>query len=179
MRKKHGDNIPKKDWIWSSFLLMGSIVIMLALGLDLGIVSVEKVYNTAKWAEIRSNLWQASEIVSDIVIAYSAMLSTIVVFYYSVIENKRLGIPYRRFISYTIGSRTIPILFTVTLLLTIVMAVIRYIPLKHTMFACAAYILLVQTFAIIEILLSTSYEHCKRVIYFIFTGREYFWHSCI
>lgn len=156
--------LKKKRWIWISILAAGMIVISWALKADLHPEEKSMFADWEWWTEMRYKLWLASEMVCDVVIAYSTMLAAVVIFYYSVTENKRLGIPYRRLIAYTVGPHTIPVLFIVTLLLTVFMVVSRHIPWKHTMYISAAYILLLQTCVIIEILRSTSYDYGKQVI---------------
>lgn len=113
---------------------------------------------------MRNKLWQASGTVCDVLIAYSTMLAAVVIFYYSVSENKQLGVPYRWLITYTVGSFTIPVLFVFTLLLTMFVVISHDIPWKHTTYVCAIYILLLQTFVIVLILCSMSHDYRKRVI---------------
>lgn len=158
------DVLKKKEWIWILILLLGGTVIFFSLCMDMGKIEVGYFIDTICDARVKSVLWQASETICGAVITYSTMLVAIVVFFYSVIDNKRLGIPYRRLIAYTIGSHTIPILFMAILLLTIFMLIVRSVPWRYTTFACIIYILMIQIFVIIEILISTSYKHCKRII---------------
>lgn len=152
--------LTKKGWIWLSILVAGVIAIAWALKVDIYPKSGND-FACQWWPEIRSKLWQASGMICDVVVAYSTMLAAVVIFYYSVTENKRLGVPYRRLIAYTVGPLTIPILFVVTLLLAVFMVVSHHMPWKHTTYVCAIYILLLQTCIIIEILRSTSYD-CGR-----------------
>lgn len=156
--------VKKKEWIWILVFLVGGVFLIAAMCLDCGVIERGRFADIVWWKELRAKLWLASEAICDVVVAYSTMLAAIVIFYYSVIENKRLGIPYRQIISYTIGPHTIPALFVAVLLLTVFMLISCYIPWKHTTYACAIYLFVIQTFVIIEILLSTSYEHGKRVI---------------
>lgn len=156
--------VKKKEWIWASILLLGGGFIIWAMCLDCGVIERGRIADIILWRDLRYKMWLASETICDAVVAYGAMLAAIVVLYYSVSENKRLGIPYRRIIYYTVGRHTIPALFVIVLLLTIFMLISHRIPLKHTMYTCAIYILVIQTFVIIEILLSTSYERGKKVI---------------
>lgn len=163
-RKNDKTIITKKDWIWIVTLLFGGITVIFALFVDMGIIEIGCVIDKICKIEVRNVLWQASETVCNVTVTYTTMLAAIIVFFYSVIDNKRLGIPYRRLISYTIGSRTIPVLFMTTLLLTVFMVIVRFLSLKYTVYSCFIYILMVQIFVIIQILVSTSYQHCKRVI---------------
>lgn len=156
--------LEKKGWIWLSTLVVGMIALRYAIKVDLHPGRVKGFIGWEWWPEIRCKLWQASGMVCDVVIAYSTMLAAVVIFYYSVTENKRLGVPYRKLIAYTVGSLTIPVLFVVTLLLTVFVVVSHHIPWKHTMYVCVVYILLLQTCMIVEILRSTSYDYGKQVI---------------
>ena len=154
----------KKDWIWIVILLLGVIAVIFAIYVDIGKIDSGRFVGKICKAEVRNVLWQSSETMSDIIVTYSTVLAAIVVFFYSMIDKKRLGVPYRRLISYTIGSRTIPVLFMTALLLTIVMKIVWCFSMKYTVFMCMGYIFMIQIFVIIQILASTSYRHCKRVI---------------
>lgn len=154
----------KTGWIWIVILLLGGIAITFAVHVDLGKIDSGSFADNICKKEVRNLLWQASEKMCDVIVTYSTMLVAIVVLFYSMIDNKRLGVPYRRLISYTVGSRTIPILFMATLLLTVFMKMACCISMKYTVCVCMGYILMIQVFVIIEILVSTSYQHCKRAI---------------
>lgn len=154
----------QKGCIWILILLIGLIAIGWALKVDLYPERENHFIRWEWWPEIRYKLWQASEMVCNVVIAYSAMLATVVTFYYSITGNKRWGVPYRRLIKYTAGSWTIPVLFVVVLLLTVFMAIAHHVPWKHTMYVCAAYIVLIQTYLIVKILGSTSHAYGRWVI---------------
>lgn len=156
--------LEKKGWIWFLTLVIGMIALGCALKIDLSPEERIEFISWEWWPKIRHKLWQASEMICNLVIAYSTMLAAVVIFYYSVTENKRLGVPYRRLSAYTVGSFTIPVLFIETLFLTVFVVVSHYMPWKHTMYVCAIYILLLQTCMIIQILRSTSYDYGKRVI---------------
>ena len=156
--------LEKKGWICSSILMVGIGAIICAIYADLHPKGGGRFIGWDWWPELRYKLWQASGMVCDVVIAYSTMLAAVVIFYYSVTENKRLGVPYRRLIAYTVGPLTIPALFVITLILTVFVVVFHHIPWKHATYVCTIYILLLQTFIIVLILRSTSYDCGKRVI---------------
>lgn len=156
--------LEKKGWIWLLILMAGMIALVYSLKVDLYPEASREFISWGWWPEIRHKLWQASAMVCEVLVAYSTMLAAVVIFYYSVTENKRLGIPYRRLIAYTVGPFTIPVLFVATLLLTVLMVVFHHMLWKHTMYVCAIYILFLQTYMIVEILRSTSHDYGKRVI---------------
>ena len=170
MGEKHKDTklrkffLENKKWIWLLILTVGIIAIGCALKVDLYPEKGNGFIDRDWWPELRYKLWQASGMVCDVLIAYSTMLAAVVIFFYSVTENKRLGVPYRRLITYTVGSLTIPVLFVVTLFLTVFVVVAHHMPWKHTTYVCAIYILLLQTYMIALILCSTSYAYGKRII---------------
>lgn len=164
--------VTKKGWLWLSALMVGMAAIAYALVVDLYPCGSE-IIGWEWWPGIRHRLWQAAGTVCDVIIAYSTMLAAVVIFYYSVTENKRLGVPYRKLMAYSVGSLTIPILFVAILLLTVFLVVSLHIPWKHTAYVSAIYILLLQTCMIIEILRSTSYEYGKKVICRV--GRKEYW----
>ncbi|MDE7428908.1 MAG: hypothetical protein K2N00_06515 [Lachnospiraceae bacterium] len=156
--------INRKDWIWVLFFLLGGISITMTLIVDYGIIRPESYIDMTSWVGVKCVLWEAAEFMCNVIVTYGTMLVASVIFFYSMIDNKRLGIPYRWPIKYTIGSHTIPILFMMTLLLTVFMVMARSASWKYTTYACMGYILLVQIFVIFNILLSTSYKHCKQII---------------
>lgn len=166
--KKEYDNTfqNKKGCIRILFLWLGVVFILWALFVDVGLdrVGVRQFVDNICGTEIKCRVWQVADAVFNIVVTYSTALVAVVVFFYSVIDNKRLGIPYRRLITYTIGSWTIPVLFVTVLGLTVCMAAARFWPFRYATVVCEIYLLLLQGYVIIQILLSTSYRHCKRVI---------------
>lgn len=166
--KKEYDNAfqNKKGCIRILFLWLGVVFILLALCVDMGLdrVGIKQFANNICSTEVKCCVWRVAEAVFNIVVTYSTALVAVVVFFYSVIDNKRLGIPCRRLITYTIGSWTIPVLFMTVLVLTVFMALVRFVPLRYTTVICEIYTLLIQIWVVIQILLSTSYQHCKRVI---------------
>lgn len=157
--------IEKKGWIWLSVIAVGVLAIGFALLVDLKFIGREGI-NSINWlSELRYRLWQASEAVCNAIIAYSTVLATMVIFFYSVTENKRLGVPYRKLISYSVGPFTIPISFVFVLFLTMFMVLAQRIPLKYTTYICAGYIFVLQNCMITGILCSTSYSYGKRIIW--------------
>lgn len=170
MKKEHADTIAdnafleNKDKVWITILLIGGVAIFAAWGMDAGFIWGKQWVNQICSTELKCRLWQMAESVFNIVVTYSTMLVAVVVLFYSMFDNKRLGIPYRRLITYTIGSRTIPVLFVTVLVLTVVLSVIRFVPWRYTSCVCEVYILLIQVYVIGVIMQSTSYQHCKRVI---------------
>lgn len=172
MKKEDGELIydytflKKKDHIWILVLLFGGVFLSWAfcVDVDVDIAGIRQYVNQICSTEMKCRVWRMIDEVFNIVVTYSTMLVAVVVFFYSVMDNKRLGIPYRRLIAYTIGSRTIPVLFVTVLVLTVFMAVVRLVPLRYTACICEMYILLIQVCVIIQILLSTSYQYCKWMI---------------
>ncbi len=153
--------IDRKDWNWILFLVLGGAAIVWALLADYDLIPFME---QASWGWIKGILWDSAEFMCNVIVTYETMLVASVIFFYSVMDNKRLGIPFRRLLDLTIGSHTIPILFMITLLLTVFMVMARSVSWKYTTYVCMGYILLVQMYVIINILLSTSYAHCKRII---------------
>ncbi|NBJ92171.1 hypothetical protein [Parablautia muri] len=157
----------RKNWVWFSFLVLGWICIILALGVDLNwfwYYKLEMLIKPDLAFKIKHALWNASAEMCGNVITYGTMLAAVVLFFYGVIDNRRLGIPYRRLAAYTIGSRTIPIMFVVNWILSLSTYVLHYLELRYTVYAVMLYVLVVQTFVMIQILMSTSFRHCKKVI---------------
>ncbi len=153
--------INKKDWNWILILALGGAAIVRALLADYDMIPVRE---REDWAWIKGILWDSAEFMCNVIVTYGTMLVASVIFFYSVMDNKSLGIPYRRLLDLTIGSHTIPILFIITLLLTVFMVMARSVSWKYTTYVCMAYILMLQMYVIVNILLSTSYAQCKRII---------------
>ncbi|MCI8616412.1 hypothetical protein D7V94_15400 [Parablautia intestinalis] len=157
----------RKNRVWIIFLLLGVICITLALTVDLKWIKyfrLEALMAVDLAFKIKCAFWSASSGACGNVITYETVLAAVVLFFYGVIDNRRLGVPYRRLAAYTIGSRTIPVLFVVTWLLSLSTYVFHYLELRHTVYAIMLYVLGVQTFVIVQILMSTSYRHCKKII---------------
>lgn len=95
----------------------------------------------------------------------NAILASAVVFYYSVIDNHKEGIPHRTIVSYTYGSYTIPILFFLAMLLVPIAYFLYQFSAYITTYMCIAYTYMLQLWIILLILLSTSIQFSIRAIY--------------
>lgn len=92
----------------------------------------------------------------DQAINYTAILESAVIFFYGVSDNKRIGVPFRTIISYSFGSYSIPVLFVLSLVLTLL---INYVGQTGYLFLqgmIIIYILVLQLAVIVGILISTS-----------------------
>lgn len=75
--------------------------------------------------KIKSILWENQEDVLNVVLTLGTILAAAVIFFYSVQDNKKGGIPNRAIMSYTSGSFSVPILF---------LTIMFMIPLNHFTF---------------------------------------------
>lgn len=100
----------------------------------------------------------------DLVVTISTILTAAVVFFYSMIDTRRMGITNRTIISYYVGSYTIPIWFMFTL---IVLPGIRFFLDKgwdHIAIAAMVCVFILQLVIIRYILISTSFRLNIRII---------------
>lgn len=100
----------------------------------------------------------------DQAINYTAILESAVIFFYGVSDNKRIGVPFRTIISYSFGSYSIPVLFVLSLVLTLL---INYVGQTGYLFLqgmIIIYILVLQLAVIVGILISTSVNRAIRVV---------------
>lgn len=112
---------------------------------------------------LRNQIHNHIESYSEMIITYNTILTAVIIFFYSVMDNRRGGISYRTLISYTLGSWTLPGLFVITLLLMPFIYHFQEI-CRWTVIFFIFYIFLVQIFIIIMILVSTSYFFAIKVI---------------
>lgn len=112
---------------------------------------------------IKYRLHDCIELYCNMIITYNTILTAALVFFYSIMDNRRGGIPYRTLISYTFGSWTLPIMFMVTLLLMPIVYLIQE-NLRWTVFFLLCYMFFIQIFIIIIILRSSSFTSAMRVL---------------
>ena len=53
----------------------------------------------------------------NLIISYNAILAAAVILFYSVMDNRKEGIPHRRIMSFAFGSKSVPALFLISLIL--------------------------------------------------------------
>lgn len=100
----------------------------------------------------------------DFAVAVHTVLGAVAVYYYSVKDNRKEGIPHRTIMAYSFGSLAIPLLFAS--LTIMVMYVILVIHMRWYIIAILGlvYTLCIQAMCIGLILFSTSYHYTLHVI---------------
>lgn len=167
----------KIHWLFSGVLIICFILITLAIIIDL-FVNIKSTfyYFIAKilcsfgddFYEIGRNI---KHVISqnirgfyDTLITITTILSAAVIFFYSVQDNKREGIPHRAILAYSFGSYTIPIFFFSSLFILTSGYWLFYFNMRVTFIVCMAVSYIFQMAIIVLILFSTSYSCGLRVI---------------
>lgn len=100
----------------------------------------------------------------DIIMTLDTILAAAVIFYYSVQDNRKEGIPHRTIMAYTVGSFTIPVLL---ISIMVMMAINFWLISMHYVISAwvgLGFTFITQIIIIVWILLSTS---CQYSIYAI------------
>lgn len=108
--------------------------------------------------ELKNKLLNDMDTYRDLVMTLNTILTAVVIFYYSVQESRRGGIPHRTILAYTIGSFTIPVLFVNTLVLLPLCYIAGSFSWNWTACLCISFIYIMQMVIMISILASTSFQ---------------------
>lgn len=100
----------------------------------------------------------------NILITILTILSAIVIFFYSVQDNRKEGIPYRTILAYTVGSFTIPVFFFLSMLILPVSFWFYHFDMKISFVVCTFFSYCFQILIIGLILFSISLTFGQRVI---------------
>lgn len=100
----------------------------------------------------------------DILITISTILAATVIFFYSVQDNKKEGIPHRAILAYSFGSLTIPVFFFLSMLILPVSFWLYHVNMKISFVVCIFFSYCFQMLIIALILFSTSFSYGLRVI---------------
>lgn len=162
------------------FLVVGALLIGCALYLDnredvrfrwyryiVGFVNVYSEDLKGILLAIKCAIMESAVDYCNMVVTYNTILAAAVIFFYSILENRRGGISHRTLIAYSFGSWLIPVLFSVTLLLVPMMYVVKSLKLQLTTIACILYIFCLQIMIIFVILKSASFNNCIRFISYV------------
>lgn len=164
--KKLAD-IFRKKWSGKSLLLI-TIGTVLFLGVILEFFAILKLEyygnKVLEYLNVKSIIADSVDNYCNMVITYNTILTAAVVFFYSMLDNRRVGIPYRTIISYTFGSKSVPILFVITLLGAFLIYPLLAADKGTIVFMVATYIFVVQLIIIYIILKSTSFHYCIKVV---------------
>lgn len=100
----------------------------------------------------------------DLVVTISTILTAAVVFFYSIIDSRRMGITNRTIISYCVGSYTIPIWFMFTLIHLPMIRLVLDTGWCRAAAADVACVFILQLLIICLILISTSFRQHIKII---------------
>lgn len=94
----------------------------------------------------------------SMVLTIDTILAASVIFFYSMIDNRKTGIPHRTIIKYTFGSFMVPGLFFCTILLLPIMYTASSMEMVCTTWASIFFSYIFQLLILLVILFSTSYD---------------------
>lgn len=100
----------------------------------------------------------------DMLITISTILAATVIFFYSVQDNRKEGIPHRAILAYSFGSYTIPVFFFLSMFILPTGFWCFHFNMKVTFSVCMAFSYFFQMAIMVLILLSTSFTYGLRVI---------------
>ena len=151
--------------------------IFAAAYIDLNVSCKEKLYScvaetlsrhNSSWYEAVLSMKHAVadniEEFYDTLIAITSILAATVIFFYSVQDNKREGIPHRAILAYSFGSYTIPVFFFSSMLILPMSFWFFHFNMRVTFIVCMVGAYIFQIAIIALILFSTSYTCGLRVI---------------
>lgn len=100
----------------------------------------------------------------SMLITIDTILAAAVIFFYSVQDNRKEGIPHRAILAYSFGSYTIPVFFFLAMILLPVGLLLSLLGMKTTFLGCIAFVYFLQMLVIVLILVSTSQSFGQHVI---------------
>lgn len=169
--KKLADVFRRKWSKKSGLLIITGLILFFAVILDFGFEFKPEYHGLEYYGNEALIYLRVKRIVDtsvkdycNMVITYNTILTAAVVFFYSMLDNRRVGIPYRTIISYTFGSKSVPILFVITLIGAFLIYPLLAEGRTATVFMIATYIFGVQMIIIFIILNSTSFHYCIQVV---------------
>ncbi len=155
-RKKQVENIICKKVAWHFWLVLIVWVIVLLVAIV--------AECCAKTDSVAKMIGENIDKFYDLVVTISTILTAAVVFFYGIIDSKRLGVANRTIISYYVGGYTIPIWFILTLINLLILCLCINAEYVYVAVAETGYLFLLQLGIIFLILMSTSYrKHIKAI----------------
>lgn len=113
---------------------------------------------------VKAGIAANREAYCNLVVTLNTILAASVIFFYSVQDNKKGGIPHRTIISYAIGSLSIPILYILTMILVPMSYFSHALQLPWTIYVCMTWTYIIQMIIVYVILLSTSAQYSIHAI---------------
>lgn len=159
-------------YLVSAFIIMAAaFVIDLLRGTKLWIYGKARdmlIHINLAWyeaaREIKVLIENSSGQFFDIIITLDTILAAAVIFFYSVQDSRKEGIPHRTIMAYTFGSFTVPILFVISMLMLPVSFFALFLNLGWFAWTGMIFTYITHVIIIILILLSTSYQYSVHAI---------------
>lgn len=107
----------------------------------------------------------------SMVLTIDTIMAAAVIFFYSMIDNRKTGISHRTIMTYTVGSYMVPGLFLATIILLPIMYGASAMGMIATMWISIIFSYIFQLIIIVLILLSVSYNYSIRAVCYAEIGQ--------
>lgn len=176
IRMKLKKKVQKKFSIWGFFLIVfffvfGAFAVKLDRSQDFRcwmkelIRSCKIIYNFMikhkffdKTLDLMQQINRHMGTICTTVTTFSTIITAAVIFYYSVQDNKKVGIPHRRILIYIFGAFFLPVLFVISLANVLVIDFAWCIGYKYTAYYGIVMEYIIIFHIILAILFSTSFK---------------------
>lgn len=143
--------LKKGSKLFVCFLIIGLVCILVAIYIDI------KNKNNCQYDIFWCQFY-------DTLVSSTTILAAAVIFFYSVQDNTKGGIPNRTILAYSIGSYTIPVFFMMSVFMLPFIYLMNKIDMRHTCDVCIIFAYILHFFILGLILLSNSYRFSEMVI---------------
>lgn len=145
------------------FLIVGFRCVTIALLVDilkkLGIITNEPTETFRLVSVVKQGLMNDMDKYCNLVMTLNTILAAAVIFFYSVQDSRKGGIPHRTILAYTLGAFTVPVLFVTTLLMLPFCYISESLNLNWTVCISLLLTYIIQIMIVVFILTSTSYQY--------------------
>ncbi len=144
-------------------LLIFAVILFVSAFIDLNEGARSSVYSVIN-EDTRRLISDKIEKFYDMLITISTILAATVIFFYSVQDNRREGIPHRAILAYSFGSYAIPVFFFLSIIILPMGFWLFHFDMKATFMVCTVFSFASQVSIMALILFSTSFTYGLRVI---------------
>lgn len=154
-------------WI-NRYLFTGFICVVAALFVDIfkediyagtGVFIKEDSPIYIAIRELKQSLLRNFDQYCNLVTTLDTILAAAVIFFYSIQDSRRGGIPHRTILAYTLGSFTIPVLFVVTLIMLPWYYIAHSFGWNRTACVSLLFTYIIQMMIVVFILAATSFQY--------------------
>lgn len=158
------DRINANKWtkISTGLCLLGLCLIGLGTWLDLHILRSEQ--GMSYFPRILQVLSKKADTWYSLLATFDSISAAALIFFYSVMDNRKEGIPHRRVMAFVYGSYSGPFFFILTLLLLPAGYLAGISNFLYSSCFMWIYVMVLQIGIITEVLNSTSYKFCQKKI---------------